>query len=78
MKKSLTFPVNHTPDYYLGIKINDNGTFKEIFNGPGKVIAESIKNRKPTKNNIHMVSLNTLERLNVNVQDKDRVLRKSN
>jgi len=55
MKKSLTFPVNHTPDYYLGIKINDNGTFKEIFNGPGKVIAESIKNRKPTVGDIGLM-----------------------
>lgn len=76
MKEALTYPADHTPTYYLGIKINSDGTFKEIFNGPGKVIAESLKNRKPTKNNIHTIPINTLEQLNTNIQDQDRVLRR--
>jgi hypothetical protein len=35
MKNSLTFPVDHVPDYYLGIKIHADGTFTEVFNHLG-------------------------------------------
>jgi len=76
MKNSLTFPVDHMPDYYLGIKINTDGTFREIFNGPGRVAGEAVKNRKPTKTNLHSVSISILERLNEKVHEKDRILRK--
>ena len=43
-KNSLTF--TKTPDYYLGIRINENGTYVEIFNGPGKVIEDKYGHRK--------------------------------
>ncbi len=43
-KESLTF--TKTPDYYLGIKMYKDGTYREIFNGPGKVIEERYKHRK--------------------------------
>lgn len=55
MQDSLTFPVDHIPDYYLGIKIYPDGTFMEIFNGPGSVAWEAVKNRKPTKTNLYSV-----------------------
>lgn len=76
MQNSLTFPVDHVPDYYLGIKIHADGTFTEVFNGPGSVAWEAIKNRKPTKTNLHSISINTLARLNQNVQTKDRIPRR--
>lgn len=37
---SLTFPVHHVPDYYLGIRMNRDGTFEEIYNGPGVLIQQ--------------------------------------
>lgn len=43
-KDSLTFKT--IPDYYLGIKIFENGTYEEIFNGPGKAIQEQYGHRK--------------------------------
>src|SRR5260370_30511781 len=43
-KDSLTFGT--IPDYYLGFKLNEDGQFEEIFNGPGKLIYEHIQNRK--------------------------------
>jgi hypothetical protein len=43
-KDSLTF--TKTPDYYLGIKIYKDGTYIEIFNGPGRVIEERYAYRK--------------------------------
>jgi hypothetical protein len=73
MKESLTFPVDHIPLYYIGLKIHSNGTFTEIFNGPGAVAWESVKNRKPTKTNLHSVSLSALTKLNANVFVCDRI-----
>ncbi|MBA7644682.1 hypothetical protein ES703_52427 [subsurface metagenome] len=75
MQNWLTFPVDHIPDYYLGIKIKPDGTFREIFNGPGRVAREAVKDRKPTKTNLHTVSISILERLNEKVHEKDRILR---
>ncbi len=75
MQSSLTFPADHIPDYYLGIKIRADGTFTEVFNGPGLVAWEAVKSRKPTKTNLHTVSINTLERLNVKVHLKKRIPR---
>ena len=43
-KNSLTF--TKIPDYYLGIRINEDGTYVEIFNGPGKVIEDKYGRRK--------------------------------
>jgi len=43
-KDSLTFGT--IPDYYLGFKLNEDGQFEEIFNGPGKLIYEHFRNRK--------------------------------
>ena len=73
MKNVLTFPADHVPDYYLGIKVDPNGTLEEVFNGPGSVAAKSIKKRKPTKNNLHSISINTLAMLNDEVREEDRI-----
>lgn len=73
MQKSLTFPVDHTPHYYIGIQIHRNGTFTEIFNGPGERAREAVKNRKPTKTNLHSVSISALTKLNATVPQHDRI-----
>jgi len=75
MKNQLTFPADHVPDYYLGIKINPDGSFAEIFNGPGTIAGEAIKNRKRPKTNLHSISINVLEHLNKQVSLKDRIPR---
>ena len=62
MKEALTFPYDHVPDYYLGIKVHPTGDVEEIFNGPGSVIADLLKNRKRPKNNLHSISINRLTR----------------
>ena len=73
MKQSLSFPVDHIPDYYLGIKIHSDGSFEEVFNGPGSIAWEAVKNRKPTKTNLHSVSVNSLARWSAKVQARDRI-----
>lgn len=43
-KDSLTFKT--VPDYYLGLKLDSNGTYEEIYNGPGSIIFERYSHRK--------------------------------
>jgi len=78
MQDSLTFPVDHIPDYYIGIKIHPDGSFSEVFNGPGLIAREAVKNRKPTKTNLHSVSVSSLVKLNANVQPTDRIALRPN
>ena len=77
MKDSLTFPVDHVPDYYLGVKIESDGTLTEIFNGPGSVASKAVKDRQPTKTNLYSVSINALKRLNEEVHSRDKIPRRS-
>lgn len=42
-KDSLTFTT--TPDYYLGFKLNRDGTYEEIYNGPGLPIFQKFSHR---------------------------------
>lgn len=43
-KDSLTFKT--VPDYYLGFKLYEDGTYKEIYNGPGDIIFNKYLHRK--------------------------------
>ena len=76
MKNSLTFPVDHIPDYYIGIQIHPDGTYDEVFNGPGSIAGRAVKNRKPTKTNLHSITLSALKKLNRNVPERDRIPKK--
>ncbi len=76
MKESMTFPADHIPDYYLGIQLHSDGSFFEVFNGPGAQARQAVKNRKPTKTNLHSVSIGALARLSSKVAVKDRIPRR--
>ncbi|HXP79172.1 MAG TPA: hypothetical protein VN976_04650 [Verrucomicrobiae bacterium] len=73
MKENLTFPGDHIPDYYLGIKINKNGSFVEVFNGPGAVAAKAVEGRKRPKTNLHSISIKTLAVLSRGVNAEERI-----
>jgi hypothetical protein len=73
MRDSLTFPVDHIPLYYLGIRIRPDGSFEEVFNGPGAVAWQAVKNRKPTKTNLHSVSISLLSKLSADVPAAERI-----
>jgi hypothetical protein len=73
MKNTLTFPADHVPDYYLGVQVRADGTFVEVFNGPGAIACEAVKGRSSPKNNLHSVSISALVRLQGKVTAKDRV-----
>ena len=73
MQRSLTFPVDHIPDYYLGILVHPDGSFSEIFNGPGTVAHRAVQGRRPTKTNLHSVPVSTLVKLNAGVNPRERI-----
>jgi hypothetical protein len=76
MKESLTFPADHVPDYYLGIKIYADGSFVEVFNSPGTAAAKAIEGRKRSKTNLHSVSIKTLAGLSAGVKVQERIPRR--
>ena len=74
-KSSLGFPCEESvvPDYYLGIKINHDGSFIEIYNGPGIKIWNAVKHLKVPKNNLYNVSVKKLEIINESVRKEERI-----
>ena len=78
MKNSLTFPVDHIPHYYIGIQVHSDGSYTEIFNGPGAIAWKAVKNRKPTKTNLHSITLSALKKLNEEVREDDRIPKRAN
>jgi hypothetical protein len=78
MQLTLTFPVDHIPLYYLGIQIHRDGTFTEVFNGPGALAWAAVRNRKKTKTNLHSVAISALLKLNEQVAPTDRIPRRAN
>ena len=76
MKDSLTFPADHVPDFYIGIKIKADGSFEEVFNGPGRQAAMAIAGRVRPKTNLHSISVTRLRELNKAVVEQDRIPRR--
>ena len=73
MKKNLTFPADHVPNYYLGVQVKPDGAFSEVFNGPGAVAWEAVKNRCSPKTNLHSISVSALKKLQKKVRPEDRI-----
>ncbi len=73
MKRALTFPADHVPDYYIGVRIGEDGKLEELFNGPGWVIADALRGRKKPKNNLHNVGISSLKSLRAKVRPADRI-----
>lgn len=73
MKKSLTFPADHIPNYYLGVQIHSDGTFTEIFNGSGAIAWKAVKGRAAPKNNLYSVQITTLKSLQTEVAEADKI-----
>lgn len=73
-KDSLTF--KKESDYYIGIKIFENGKYEEIFNGPGKIIAEHYKNRKGIGEELLSFPNKKLKELSSSVSNNERIAKK--
>jgi hypothetical protein len=78
MKKSVTFPADHVPNYYLAIQVHSDGTFTEVFNGPGAIAWEAVKDRATPKTTLHSVQIGTLEKLQSKVVAQDKIKLRAN
>ena len=78
MKNALTFPADHVPEYYVGIRILENGEIEEIYNGPGSIIWNNIlKERKKPKTNLHNIGIKRLKKLSTIINSGDRINKKA-
>jgi len=71
---ALTF--KSVPEYYLGIKINSDGTFEEIYNGPGQSIFDHYAHRSGIGEKLLRFSNAQLKKLASRVPDNQRIPRR--
>ena len=74
-KDKLTLTV--VPDFYLGIRLFEDGTYEEIFNGPGFVIAERYSHRSGFGQKQLSVPLTALRELSRGVSSAQRIPRRA-
>ena len=65
--------ISSSPDYAIVIKMNSDGSWTEVFNGPGVIIWENAG--KMQKNGQRIVSLAKLSALMNDVEEKDMIPR---
>lgn len=63
------------PKHTIVIKILSDGTFEEIFNGPGKLVWKEFEGKRVPSNGQFQISLSKLKQLNEGVDDASRVPR---
>lgn len=73
-KESLTY--NHAPDYYIGIKLFADGSYKVIYNGPGKYIHRAFQHRTGIGKKLLLFPIKKLEEISSRIDEKERILRK--
>ncbi|HHQ4663039.1 TPA: DUF6998 domain-containing protein [Aeromonas veronii] len=71
--KSVAF--RSQPEHTIAIKILPNGTFEEIFNGPGNLVWQQFDGNPLPSNGQYQISLNKLKELNKQVDKSQRILR---
>jgi hypothetical protein len=61
------------PEHTIVIKIEPDGTFKEIYNGPGSLVWEQFSGKPLPSNGQYQISINKLVALNKNVPQSQRI-----
>ena len=74
-KDSLTF--RSVPDYYLGLKLDWDGTHEVIFNGPGHVISDFYQHRRGIGKQLLSFPLTKLRELSASIAEVHRIPRRS-
>jgi hypothetical protein len=69
--KSVSF--RSCPEHTIIIKINNNGTFNECYNGPGNIIWETFSGKKMPKNGQYQLTLKKVAELYEQVPLSERI-----
>lgn len=64
--------ISSEPDYLIAIKLFPDGSWEEVYNGPGKPVWD--KTGKRQKNGQRPISLSKLKKLALLVEEKDKIL----
>ncbi len=70
------FPTGIIPDYFIGIKINRDGSIEELFNGKGEFVYQNYIVARGLKNNgqyLYTLSGNILKNLNEMAPIADKI-----
>jgi hypothetical protein len=70
-KEQLTF--KKIPEYYLGFKLDKNGEYDEVFNGPGRIIFDRFSKRKNIGTKLLPFPISELRALSKLVDPKERI-----
>jgi hypothetical protein len=74
-KDQLTF--KKVSDYYLGIKIHEDGSYTEIFNGPGSTIAKQYSHRKGFGKDLLSFPNKKLRQLSNSITNEHRIQKRA-
>ena len=61
------------PKWLLVLQVNDEGEFIEVYNGPGDIVWNLVKDKPKPSNGQYQVALSRLLELNESVADDDRI-----
>ena len=61
------------PEHTIVIKILPDGSFQEIYNGPGSIVWAQFKSKPIPSNGQYQISLNKLKALNLQVLETQRI-----
>ncbi|HLW06868.1 MAG TPA: hypothetical protein VKY45_04835 [Marinilabiliaceae bacterium] len=70
-KNSLTY--NHNPDYYIGIKLYEDGGFKVVYNGPGRYIKPHYGHRKGFGEKLLSFPISKLAKISRDISPNERI-----
>jgi hypothetical protein len=73
-KDSLTF--RKPPELYLGLKLHEDGSFEEVFNGPPDIICAEYGHRKGFKTELLSFPIKRLRELSSQISESKRVPRR--
>ena len=71
----LTFKT--VPAFYIGLKLNPNGTYEEIYNGPGDRIFKRFSHRKGIGLVLLRFQNSELKKLSKNIPENERIPKRS-
>lgn len=55
--------LRHEPEHLLVLKLDENGGWSEVYNGPGNIVWDTVKHKELPDNGQFQVRCNTLRRL---------------